>query len=221
MIINLRTIIFGLNDFAQLAHWYLTNDSIYQPIAFCVDEQYKDRDEFCGLKVMTMDEVIKTVDHEAVNIFVPMSPFKMNEARQIKYEQFKMFGFKCINYISSKATVLTKDIGENNFILENNVIQPFVKIGNNNTFWSGNHIGHHSVIGDHNTFTSHVVLSGHCRVTNNCFFGVNSTVRDNLTISRYSLISQGANVLKSTEEAGVYIGNPAKKLEGKYSFELL
>ena len=218
---NLKTIIFGTEDYAQLAHYYLTRDSPYQPVAFCVSKEYKDKDEFCGLPVITLQQLDANYSRETFNVFAPMSPKSMNENRQKVYEVLRMMGYKFINYTSSRATVLTEDIGENNFILENNVIQPFVKIGNNNVFWSGNHIGHHSEIMDNNTFTSHVVLSGHCRVSDNCFFGVNSTIRDGLKIARYSLISQGANVLKDTEEAGVYIGNPAKKLEGKHSFEVI
>ena len=52
------------------------------------------------------------------------------------------------------------DVGENTFVFEYNVIQPFVKIGNNVVLWSGNHIGHHVVIADHCFITSHVVISG-------------------------------------------------------------
>jgi sugar O-acyltransferase (sialic acid O-acetyltransferase NeuD family) len=218
---NLKTVIFGLNDYAQLAHYYLTHDSVYQPIAFCVDVEYKNKDEFLGLPVIDVEDFFRLGYVIKTNLFLPMSAKIMNNQRKYSYEYFKKNGVTFINYISSMATVLTEDIGENNFILENNVIQPFVKIGNNNVFWSGNHIGHHSVIGDHNTFTSHVVLSGHCNVGNNCFFGVNATIRDGLSIDDYSLISQGANLLKSAvPENGVYIGNPAKKLEGKLSYEI-
>jgi sugar O-acyltransferase (sialic acid O-acetyltransferase NeuD family) len=216
-----KIIIFGTKDYASLAYWYMSRRLDYNPVAFCVDKDYIGCETLFDLPVVTIEDVIEKYSKDEYYMFIPMSPSKMNENRQTKYEFFKLAGYKFVNYISNKATVLTEDIGENNFILENNVIQPFVKIGNNNVFWSGNHIGHHSEIGDHNTFTSHVVLSGHCKVENNCFFGVNSTIRDNLQISQYTLVSQGANVLKSTGAAGVYIGNPAKILEGKHSFELL
>ena len=53
-----------------------------------------------------------------------------------------------MNYISSKACVSTKDIGENNFIIDNSVIQPFVKLGSNIVVMGGGLIGHHSVVGD-------------------------------------------------------------------------
>lgn len=210
-------IIFGTNDYAQLAHYYLSGQ--HKIHAFLVDEQYKKEDKFCGLPVIA-DLTLYTPDK--FKLFAPMSPAKMNGNRQSVYERFKAMGYSFINYISSRATVLTKDIGENNFILEDNTIQPFVKIGNNNVLWSGNHIGHHSVIGDHNTFTSHVVLSGHCDVRNNCFFGVNSTIRDGLTMLDKTLVAQGANMLSSATEAnGVFVGNPAKRKESVNSIDVL
>jgi acetyltransferase-like isoleucine patch superfamily enzyme len=118
-----------------------------------------------------------------------------------------------ISYISSKATICGNSIGENCFILEDNTIQPFTTIGNNVVLWSGNHIGHHGIIEDHVFFTSHVVLSGHCRVKERAWFGVNATIRDYTTIGEGCLISMGALVTKSTEDNGFYMGSPAKKQE--------
>lgn len=219
-IINLKTIIFGVKDFAQLAHWYLTHDSKYQPVAFCVHEAMMSELTFQGLPVVAFENIEQHYPKEEYNFFSPLSPVGMNGLRAEVYEQIKNKGYKFINYISSKATILTEDIGENNFILENNVIQPFVKVGNNCVFWSGNHIGHHSIINDHVMFTSHVVLSGHCLVGERCYFGVNSTVRDNLVLEGQTLVGQGANVVKNTEMHGVYLGNPAQK-QAKFSYEVL
>lgn len=96
------------------------------------------------------------------------------------------------------------EIGENTFILENNVIQPFVKIGNNCILWSGNHVGHHSVIGDHCFISSHVVISGSTSIGSNSFLGVNSTIGDNVMIGEKSLIGAGSVVTSDTEPGSVY-----------------
>ena len=135
----------------------------------------------------------------------------MNQARETVYNNIKAKGYTLISYISSKATLFENEIGDNCFILENNTLQPFTKIGNNVVLWSGNHIGHHSVIKDHVTFTSHVVMSGHCVIGENSFLGVNATLRDGLNIAKGSLVAMAAAVTKDTEEWGVYIGNPAEK----------
>jgi acetyltransferase-like isoleucine patch superfamily enzyme len=100
---------------------------------------------------------------------------------------------------------------ENCFVLEDNTVQPFVKIGNNVTLWSGNHIGHHSVIGDNTFITSHVVISGGVDVGRNCFIGVNATVHDHVRLADYTLVGAASLINKDTEPYGVYIGIPAEK----------
>ena len=73
----------------------------------------------------------------------------MNALRRGVYTRFKQKGYPLISYISSRATYFPgTPIGDNCFVLEDNTIQPFVKIGNNVVLWSGNHIGHHSTIAD-------------------------------------------------------------------------
>jgi acetyltransferase-like isoleucine patch superfamily enzyme len=87
--------------------------------------------------------------------------------------------------------------------------------------WSGNHIGHHGIIKDHVTFTSHVVMSGHCVIEENCFLGVNATLKDGIRLAQGTLAGMASAITKNTEEWSVYIGNPAKKLEGKNSMMFL
>jgi sugar O-acyltransferase (sialic acid O-acetyltransferase NeuD family) len=217
-----KVIIFGLQDYAELAHYYLQNDSKYEVVGFCVNEKYYPSNKiFRGLPVFVFEDVQDSYPPDDYLFFAPMSPKNMNQLREQVYHDIKKKGYDLISYISSKATLFENEIGDNCFILEDNTIQPFTSIGNNVVLWSGNHIGHHSEIKDHITFTSHVVMSGHCKIENNSFFGVNSTLRDGLHIAKGSLIAMSAAVTKNTEEWGVYIGNPAKKLEDKLSTSLL
>lgn len=209
-----KVIIFGLEDFAELAHYYLTHDSTYEVVAFCVNESYlPEIPVFKSLPIVSFEIVDQIYPPTSYLFFAPMSPKKMNSLREIIYLEAKQKGYQFISYISSKATLFNNQIGENCFILENNTIQPFTTIGNNVILWSGNHIGHHCVIKDHIMFTSHVVLSGHCVVESNCFFGVNATIRDGITIAKGSLVAMAASITKNTDEWSVYVGNPAKKNE--------
>ena len=118
------------------------------------------------------------------------------------------------NYISSRCSSLSQfQPGDNCFILEDNTIQPYVKIGNNVVLWSGNHIGHDVLIEDHCFITSHVVVSGFVKIERNCFLGVNATIRDGITIAPETLIAAGAIIMKDTEEKGVYLAQRSVKFE--------
>ena len=206
-----KVVVFGTNDLAELAHYYLTNDSEYEVVAFTVNKDYLKEITFKELPVVPFEELEKIYPPSEYLFFAPMTGVKMNNLRKKIYLEGKSKGYEYISYVSSKATSFNNEIGENCFILENNTLQPFTKIGNNVVLWSGNHIGHHGIIEDHVFFTSHVVLSGHCHVKERAWFGVNSTIRDGLTIGEGCLIGMGSLVTKSTDDDGLYIGTPAKK----------
>jgi sugar O-acyltransferase (sialic acid O-acetyltransferase NeuD family) len=126
------------------------------------------------------------------------------------YDACKAKGYELITYVNSRAAVWgAPAIGDNCFVFEQNVIQPFVRIGKNVILWSGNHIGHHAVIGDHCFISSHVVVSGNAKIGPNCFLGVNATIRDGVTVGAESIIGAGALVLKDVAPQSVVKGIPA------------
>ncbi|KAA6439727.1 acetyltransferase [Dyadobacter flavalbus] len=215
-----KIIVFGVLDTAELAHYYLTNDSEHEVAAFTVNRQYIQAEQFKGLPVVAFEDVENLFPPGEYAFFAPMTGRNMNRNRENIYNEAKAKGYAFISYISSRATVFDKNvIGENCFILEDNTIQPFTTVGNNVVMWSGNHIGHHGQIKDHVFFTSHVVLSGHCVVEPYSFFGVNSTIRDYTSIAQGTLVGMASAITKETEEWSIYVGNPAKKVPGKKSFE--
>lgn len=216
-----KVIIFGLRDLAELAHYYLTEDSEHDVVAFTVHKKYRNIEIFKGLPVVDFETIEEKFPTTSYHLFAPMIGTNMNRLREGVYNEGKQMGYKFISYISSKVTVFNNKVGDNCFILENNTIQPFTNIGNNVILWSGNHIGHHSEIKDHVFFTSHVVMSGHCIIEPNCFLGVNSTLRNGCHLAKGTLLAMGASLTKNeTEEWGIYMGNPAKIVEGKKSFEV-
>src|SRR5216683_7880756 len=174
-----KVIIFGIADFASLAHFYLKHDTRHDVVAFSVSAQYMPPGgTFEGLPVVAFEEVEHKYPTSDYSFFAPMSHRKMNRLREGVYNQIKAKGYRLISYVSSRATVWPEArIGDNCFILEDNTLQPFTPIGNNVVLWSGNHIGHHSTIGDHCFISSHVVISGWARVGAYTFLGVNSTIR--------------------------------------------
>lgn len=205
-----KVIIFGTHDFAQLAHFYLTRDGLHEIVAFTVDQQYITDRRFLDLPVVPFESLEVSHSPQDFQIFAPLSPTKMNTLRQGVFERIKAKGYQCISYVSPRATYYDTPIGENCFIFENNVIQPFTTIGNNVTLWSGNHIGHHSTIDDHCFIASHVVVSGHVKIEHNCFIGVNATINNGVTIASNTFVGSGALISLNTLEYGVYPGVPAE-----------
>jgi sugar O-acyltransferase (sialic acid O-acetyltransferase NeuD family) len=206
-----RVVIFGAGDIARLACVYLQRDSRHDVVAFTVDREFRHTDNLMGLPVVPFDEAcdrFPAIDHA---MFIALSYGRMNKDRADKCAIAKARGYELVSYVSSRCTFLTDEpVGENCFILEDNTIQPFVKVGNNVTMWSGNHIGHDSVIEDHCFITSHVVVSGHVRVGAYSFLGVNSTLRNSICVAPETLVGAGAVIMKDTVHKGVYLPQRAE-----------
>lgn len=201
-----QLVIFGSAEIAEMAYFYFQNDSNYNVVAFTVDDAYVDRSLIHGLPLIPFSEVANRYPAEKHSMHVALSYSKLNQLRQEKYEQVKAAGYTLASYICSKsATWADLMLGDNCFILENQTIQPTVVIGNNVVLWSGNHIGHGSSINDHTYLASHVVISGHCNIGKRCFFGVNSTLKDFLTIGDDCFIAMDSSVTKNLEAGSVVL----------------
>ncbi|VAX10976.1 Putative transferase [hydrothermal vent metagenome] len=213
-----KLIIFGAGEIAQLAHYYFNTDSNYDVIAFTVDSSHLTDSTFCGLPVLAFEEIVAHYPPKQYFLFIALSYSKLNSIRKEKYIAAKTLGYKLASFISPNATILNNgNIGDNCFIFENNVIQPFVTIGNNVILWSGNHVGHHSMIRDHCFIASHVVISGGVEIQEQCFIGVNATLRDHITIGKKCVIGAGTLLLADTKPEGVYIGTSTNRSERQSS----
>jgi sugar O-acyltransferase (sialic acid O-acetyltransferase NeuD family) len=206
-----RLVIFGAGDIARLALHYFTHDSPHEVAAFVVDGSYRSGDSFQGLPLSDAEEMTTRYPPAEFDMFVALSYAKTNALRAEKYAQAKSAGYTLLSYVSSRCTYLSQEPpGDNCFILEDNTIQPFVRIGNNVTLWSGNHIGHDSTIEDHCFISSHVVVSGHVRVGTRSFIGVNATLRNAITIGPQTIVGAGALIMKDTGPKSVYLAERAK-----------
>ena len=204
-------VIFGAGDIAELAHLYFTTDSPHRIVAFTVDRSFRKSDRFVGLPVVDFEDVSSHYPPASHQMFIAIGYTGMNAVRAARYETARSLGYGLVSYVSSRCTVLAEVVGDNCLILEDNTIQPFARIGNDVTLWSGNHIGHHSVIGDHCFVTSHVVVSGRAEVGPFCFLGVNATLRNGVRLAPRTLVGAGATILEDTEPNGIYPGTRARK----------
>jgi sugar O-acyltransferase (sialic acid O-acetyltransferase NeuD family) len=206
-------IIFGTENFAEIAFEYFTHDSDYEVVAFTVDKAYLKENEKFNLPVIPFEEIHKSLDPRNHFFFAAVTYGEINDLRSRILARAKNLGFAPASYISSKGFIWHNvTFGEHCFIFEDNTIQPFVKVGNNVVVWSGNHIGHHSQIMDNVFISSHVVISGNCSISNNCFLGVNSTLANNLSIGPRTWIGPGV-LLTRDIPAGSLVTNSASKIK--------
>lgn len=203
-------VIFGNREMASLARFYFENDSDHRVLAFTVDDAYVDADHFDGLPLVPFSEVAQRFPASSHAMHVALSYQKQNRLREEKYGQARAAGYDLVSYVCSKS-VTWPDLstGDNCFILENQTIQPTVRIGNNVMIWSGNHLGHASVIRDHVYIASHVCISGHCDIGERSFLGVNATLKDFTRIGSDCFVAMDASVTADLPDGSVALGDGA------------
>ncbi len=207
-----RLVIFGTGQIGQVAHYYFSKDSDYTVAGFTVDAAYLSGDTVQGLPVFPFEDLVEHHSPDDADIFIAMGYGGLNEQRRAKLAEARSKGYRAAHYVSTGASVWDGFAPRDNlFLLENNVIQPGVTIGENTTLWSGNHIGHHATIGANVFVASHVVVSGAVTVGDNSFIGVNATIADNLTVGEDCVIGAGALILSDAPDKAVYSGTPSEK----------
>ncbi|RBQ30943.1 sugar O-acyltransferase [Arcobacter sp. FW59] len=200
-----KIVIIGSGETGLIAYEYFQYDSEYEVVAFSVNEEYINETTINDLPVVAFETLEEKYNQNEYEVYVAISSGKLNRNRTKVYSEVKLKGYRCASYVSSKAFVWRNvEIGENCFIFEDNTLQPFVKIGNNVTLWSGNHIGHNTIIKDNCFISSHCVISGFCEVGENSFLGVNCTIENNTKIAKDNFIGAGTLIQKNTNEKDFY-----------------
>lgn len=212
-------VLFGVGQIAEIAKAYLDWEGTHRVVAFTVDKEYLKEDKKDGLHVAIWEDLERLYPPGQVSLFCPISFRGVNKTRKEKFLEGKTRGYDFITFIHPKAYYYDTPVGANCFIMEANVIQPFVTIDDNCILWSGNHIGHHSHIRSHTFLASHVVVSGGVDIGERCFVGVNATIRDNVTVGTETVIGAGALVTSNLPDFSVIAG-PKSELSRVKSFQL-
>lgn len=215
-------VLVGAGEFALIAREYFTHDAYRDIVAFVVERAWIKDTQLDGTPVVPYEDIEALYPPDEVEVFVAIPASGLNRLRTRFYRDLKACGYRFARYVSSRAFVWhNAAVGENTFIFEGNVVQPFASIGDNCILWSGNHIGHRTVVRDNVFMASHAVVSGYCDIGENSFIGVNATFNDRVRVARDNVIGSGALVVRDTEPGCVYVGSPAKALPGKRSLDVV
>jgi len=103
--------------------------------------------------------------------------------------------------------------GMANQFFANSYINSQTLIGDNNIINTGAIIEHEVVIGSHNHISVGARLCGRSSVGSMCFIGAGAIIIDKIKICDNVVIGAGSVVIQDIKEAGVYVGNPARKVK--------
>lgn len=131
--------------------------------------------------------------------------------------------------VGASGFTMCKDENGNNYrisTLGKVIIGNHVEIGTFNNISSGGcgdtiiedyvkldtliHIGHEAHIHKNAELTAGIVVGGFADIGENVFIGINSSIRNRISVGSNSRIGMGSNVIRDVEEEKTMIGNPAK-----------
>lgn len=97
-------------------------------------------------------------------------------------------------------------------VLPGCVLDMNVELADNVLLNTGCIIAHDSKVMAHSFLSPAVVMAGFSRIGESCNIGINTTIIDNVRIADHIQTGGATVVIKNLEEAGLYVGSPARKV---------
>lgn len=195
-----KLFIYGIGRLAEYASYVFAIDSDYDVKGYCMEKVYLQKHQPKDSEIKVYEEIFELLQKENYFLFIAVGN---NLLRERIYKVAKVNGFKMATYISSKASTWPNlETGENCFIDEGCVLQPFITIEDNTILFTSQ-IGHHTRIGKH-VLISGSKTGGNVHIGNHCYIGLNASIKQNLKISNNCVIGMGCIIEKNISTPSVY-----------------
>jgi len=196
-------VIFGTSSISELLRFYIDKHSQDRVVGFTVDRTHWNGEPFLGLPVVPWDELEERFPPGSVKLLGPLSYQRLNELRRDRHLEGKARGYSFATFIHPDSLVYTSDIGENCIVLENNVVQPFVKIGDGVIVWTGCFIGYGSSVGDYCFLSAQAGLGDCVKLGDRCFLAGRAAVESRLEVGEACFLDTNVLVRKNLRSESV------------------
>ena len=122
-------VIFGIGKIAEVVYYYASKECGFNVVAFCVDDQYKNAEEFQGLPVVPFERIEESYPPAGYDMFVGIGYHDLNRLRETKCNEAIAKGYTLVSIISPLANLPSNvTFGWNCFIMPPAIIHPCVSI---------------------------------------------------------------------------------------------
>jgi len=207
-----KLIIYGDSHFAEMLAHYFQTDSVYEVVAYCVDEAYRTRTEIAGVPVYAFEKIEQYFSAKEHWIFAAIG-YKSVRTHKRLFEKVAQLSFPIASYISSQAMVdSTAKIGKNCLILPGVNIEPYCIIDDNCFVNSGVIVCHNTHIYAHTILAAGSLVGGYVTIGESSLIAFHATVAELLNLGTETLLAANSLLLENTENHTMYVGSPAKVL---------
>lgn len=195
-----KIIIFGATGFAGIVAEYINSTNFAKVVAFTIDMDFiKGKKTFENLPLVPFDNLEKHYNPADYEMLIPISPAsRLKHLNSIKFHEAQSKGYNLFSFVHPTAFVADSAlIGKNVIIFPHAIVEPRAIINDGVLVRSAGYVSHETEIGAFSYLAPRVAFSGKIKTGEHCFFGTNSTIRDNIVIGDDVIVGAGATVLKN------------------------
>lgn len=204
---NKRLIIIGAGGHGKVAADIALKMKKWIEVCFLDDN--KTKREALGIQIVgKISDWVKYVEN--YDIFVAIGD---NRVRKQIISQLEEENANIITLIHPSAVIAKQvEIEYGSIVMAGSVINCCTKIAKGCIINTGSSIDHDNAIGEYVHISPGVHIAGNVRIGALSWIGIGCTVINNIEVTDECTIGAGAVVISSINDAGTYVGVPAKKL---------
>ncbi len=180
-------------------------------IAGIIDVPEKVGQTILDYPIIGSDEDLPKIAEKYDNFIITLGQIKTPNIRIELYTKIKALGKALPTIISPLAHVSKHSvIGEGTIIMHHAIVNSACKIGYNCIINSKALIEHDVMIQNHCHISTGTIVNGGVIIGAQCTLGSNSSIKENINITDNVTVGIGTVIIKNINQAGVYVGVPAK-----------
>lgn len=207
-------VIYGASGFGKEVAWLIenlnSNSSIWNILGFIDDDPSLFGQEIFGFKVLGGEIWLSNYGKE-IHVICAIGK---SSIRKSVYERVAKYGNITLATLIDPSVRIDKtvNIGEGSIICRNCTITIDTQIGKGVIMNTGASVGHDSKVGNFCTFLTNSMAAGHTIIGECCDIGSGAFILQGKTIVANTVVAPLSSVLKNITEAGIYSGNPARRM---------
>jgi sugar O-acyltransferase (sialic acid O-acetyltransferase NeuD family) len=178
-----------------------------------VDLPAKLQEKNLGYTVLATDQDLERLARENCGFLVTIGQIGSPALRMKAFSSLEKLGVFLPRIISPRAYVSAhSQIGEGTIVMHGATLNAAASVGVNCILNTHSIVEHDAQIADHCHISTGVVINGECRVGAHTFIGSNSVLAHGVSIAADVVVGAGSVVHRDITEAGVYVGNPCRRI---------
>ena len=152
-------------------------------------------------------------EHEGCAAVIGVGKVDASSLRRRLHRQVLGLGFETPVVVSPSAVVNDEVVlGAGSVVIDGAVINSGARLGDLCIANSHSTVEHDCILGENVHIAPGAVLSGCAQIGDDCMVGAGATVIQGVKVCTGCVIGAGAVVIADIAEAGVYVGNPARRI---------